>query len=170
MAKFFHVGALIRQTRNAEGLRAILRHFFRVPVEIEQFVGHWMALGVPERTRLGRDGAVLGVAAVVGSRVWDRQHKFRLRLGPLTFADYEDFLPGGIRLRKLVDWVRLYVNFEFDWDVRLLLQKEEVPPMRLGQGRRLGWTTWLGRRPEDRDADDLCLNAEAFVGASRGTR
>jgi len=63
----------------------------------------------------------------------------------------------------------LYVNFEFDWDLRLLLQKEEVPPMRLGHGRRLGWTTWLGRRPEDGDADDLCLNAEAFVSPSEGT-
>ena len=169
LAKFFHVGALMRQTRNAEGLRAILRHFFRVPVEIEEFVGHWMMLGVAERTCLGRDGAALGVTAVAGSRVWDRQHKFRLRLGPLTFADYEGFLPGGIRLSKLVDWVRLYVNFEFDWDVRLLLQKEEVPPMRLGHGRRLGWTTWLGRRPEGSDADDLCLNAEAFVSPSGGT-
>jgi type VI secretion system protein ImpH len=69
-----------------------------------------------------------------------------------------------MRLRKLVDWVRLYASFELDWDVRLLLKKEEVPPPRLGAGRRLGWTTWLGHRRADIDADDLCLNAEAFVG------
>jgi type VI secretion system protein ImpH len=181
LAKFFHVGTLIRHTRNAEGLRAILQHFFRVPVEIEQFVGDWMPLEVAQRTYLGRDGAMLGVAAVAGSRVWDRQHKFRLSLGPLTFVEYEDFLPGGVRLRKLVDWVRLYVNFELAWDVRLRLKKEEVPQTRLGAGRRLGWTTWLGRRPSDRDADDLCLNAEGrnaaqafretgFVGAAGENR
>ena len=44
LAKFFHVGALIRQVRNAEGLRQILQHFFRVPVQIEEFVGHWLSL------------------------------------------------------------------------------------------------------------------------------
>jgi type VI secretion system protein ImpH len=170
LAKFFHVGTLIRQTRNAEGLRAILQHFFRVPVEIEQFVGDWMPLDVRERTYLGRDAAVLGVAAVAGSRVWDRQHKFRIWLGPLSFADYEDFLPGGMRLRKLVDWVRLYTNFELRWDVRLLLKKDEVPRTRLGAGRRLGWTTWLGHRRVDLDADDLCLNAEEFVGPAGGSR
>lgn len=164
LAKFFHAGALIRQTRNAEGLRAMLQHFFRVPVDIEQFVGAWMLLDTRERTRLGRDSAVLGVAAVAGSRVWDRAHKFRIRLGPLTFAQYEEFLPHGARLRKLVDWVRLYTGFELEWDVRLRLEKSEVPPMRLGKGQRLGWTTWLGHRRAATDAEDLCLNAEALVG------
>ena len=54
LAKFFHVGALIRQVRNAEGLAHILQHFFRVPVEIEEFVGHWMLLGAGERTLLSQ--------------------------------------------------------------------------------------------------------------------
>jgi type VI secretion system protein ImpH len=169
LAKFFHVGALTRITRNAEGLRAILQHFFRVPVEIEEFVGDWLPLAPQQRTYLGRDLAMLGVAAVVGRRVWDRQHKFRIWLGPLTLAQYSAFLPDGGQLRKLVDWVRLYMNFELRWDVRLLLKKEEVPQTRLGASGRLGWTTWLGQRRVDLDADDLCLDAEAFVGAASGS-
>jgi type VI secretion system protein ImpH len=99
--------------------------------------------------------------------VWDRQNKFRLCLGPLTFAQYESFLPGGPMLRKLVDWVRLYCSFELDWDVRVVLKRNEVPPLKLGggssEGGRLGWTTWLGRRPAETDAGDLCLAAETFV-------
>lgn len=163
LAKWFRVGALISQTRNAEGLRSILQDFFRVPVQIQEFVGHWMSLGERERTRLAEDGAILGAGAVLGSRVWDRQHKFRIRLGPLSFAQYEAFLPGGALLEKLVAWVRLYLSFELDWDVRLLLDKRQVPPMALGKGGRLGWTMWLGRRVVDRDPEDLCLNAEMFV-------
>jgi len=163
LAKFFHVGALIRQVRNTEGLTRILQHFFRVPVQIEEFVGHWLFLNVSERTALTRDGAALGSGAVLGSRVWDRQHKFRIRLGPLTLDQYETFLPGGAPLRKLVDWVRLYLCFELDWDVRLLLKPREVPALTLGGGQRLGWTTWLGDRRTDACADDLCLDAEAFV-------
>jgi len=163
LAKFFHVGALARQVRNSEGLAAILEHFFRVPVAVEQFVGHWMVLGERERTCLAADGAVLGSGAVLGGRVWDRQHKFRIRIGPLTLAEYESFLPGGTPLEKLVDWVRLYLCFELEWDVRLLLRKHDVPPLTLGAGTRLGWTTWLGRRRAATDADDLCVDAERFV-------
>jgi type VI secretion system protein ImpH len=165
-ARFFHVGGLIRQTRNAEGLRSILQHFFRVPVSIEEFVGHWMMLGGRERTYLGRDGASLGTSAVAGGRVWDRQSKFRVRLGPLTRAEYESFLPGGGLVQKLVDWVRYYLTLELDWDVRLTLRCDQVPALQLGQSGRLGWTTWLGERRADTDADDLCFDAEAFVGRS----
>ncbi|HJN44510.1 MAG: type VI secretion system baseplate subunit TssG [Acidobacteria bacterium] len=181
--KFFHAGVLIRHVRNAEGLATILQQFFRVPAQIEEFVGHWLGLSVGERTRLGREGATLGLGAVLGSRVWDRQHKFRIRLGPLSFEQYERFLPApatlesgnvgftstqrrkndGRALRKLVDWVRLYLSFELDWDVQLLLEAAEVPPLRLGAGPRLGWTSWLGSRREDNYASELCLDAEAFV-------
>lgn len=167
LAKFFHVGTLIRQTRNAEGLGGILQHFFRVPVEVEQFVGHWMRLGARERTYLARAGAALGSGAVLGRRVWDRQYKFRIHLGSLTLEQYKAFLPGGALLPKLVDWVRLYVNFEFEWDVRLWLDRRDVPSLMLGGGTRLGWTTWLGCRGVNRDAGDLCLNADAVVGSER---
>jgi type VI secretion system protein ImpH len=178
LAKFFHVGVLVRHVRNAEGLTAILAHFFRVPVQIQQFVGHWLLLSPRNRTRLGREGATLGLGAVLGRGVWDRQHKFRIHLGPLSLAQYRSFLPaaleprqnhpgGASMLAKLVDWVRLYLCFELDWDVRLRLKKDEVPRLRLGREGWLGWTTWLGTRRVDRDADDLCLNAEAFIDRDR---
>jgi type VI secretion system protein ImpH len=160
LAKFFHVGALVRQVRNSEGLAHILEHFFKVPVQIEEFIGHWMTLSARERTSLARDGATLGAGAVLGGRVWDRQHKFRVRLGPLTLDQYESFLPGGARLRQLVDWVRLYLSGELDWDVRLVLKHDEVPPIVLGRDGQLGWTSWLGRRRRPEEAADLCLDAE----------
>jgi type VI secretion system protein ImpH len=163
LAKFFHVGALIRQVRNPEGLMHILQHFFRVPARIEEFVGHWMFLSRRDRSFLAGEGASLGSGAVLGDRVWDRQHKFRIHLGPLTLAQYESFLPGGATLGKLVDWVRMYFCFELDWDVRLLLKPEEVPMLALGQGQQLGFTTWLGARESDDCAGDLCLDAEALM-------
>jgi type VI secretion system protein ImpH len=162
-AKLFHAGLLMRPVRNAEGLAAILQNFFRAPVKVHEFVGHWMPLSTGDRTRLASGGAGLGSGAVLGRRVWDRQHKFRLRIGPLTLPGYESFLPGGERIRQLVDWVRLYFSFEHEWDVCLVLRNDDVPPLMLGQGARLGWTTWLGTRPSQNDADDLCVNAEAFV-------
>jgi type VI secretion system protein ImpH len=169
VAKYFHAGMLVRHVRNASGLRAILAHDFRLPVEIDEWVGHWMPLGPRERTCLGRDGAVLGAGGVLGARVWDRQHNFRVRLGPLTFAEYESFLPGGASLERLVDWVRLYLGRELEWDLRLRLARAEVPRVTLGRQGRLGWTTWLGRRPSPTDADDLCFSADSFVTTSEAT-
>ncbi len=163
LARFFHAGALVRHTRNAEGLRAILAHFFGIPVELEQFVGHWMPLGPGERTRLGEPETQLGTGAVLGARVWDRQYKFRVRLGPLSLAEYEAFLPGSGKLQQLAAWIRFYLNFELEWDVQPVLARRQVPPLKLGAAVRLGWTTWLGRRESPTDAADLCLNAEAFL-------
>jgi type VI secretion system protein ImpH len=163
LAKLFHAGTLVRGMRNADGLRAILEHFFHVPVRIQEFVGHWMDLGPGERSYLGLEGATLGAGAVLGGSVWDRQHKFRINVGSLSLAQYEAFLPGGALMPQLVDWVRLYLNLELEWDVRMVLRQNEVPPLVLGRAGRLGWTTWLGQRPVATDADDLCLDAEAFA-------
>jgi type VI secretion system protein ImpH len=168
-ARLFQAGTLSRHVRNADGLAAILQQFFRVPVRVDQFIGHWMRLEPRDRTYLGQESAQLGVGAIVGERVWDRQHKFRVRLGALTLTQYEQFLPGGSGLRHLVDWVAFYLTFELDWDVRLVLRRDEVPVLTLEGQRRLGWTTWLGTRRDPNDAADLCLHpAQSFarIGAS----
>ena len=168
LAKLFHAGALLRQARNADGLAAILGDYFGVRVRIQEFVGHWMDLAPSERTGLGRDDASLGRGAVLGERVWDRQHKFRVRLESLSLAQYESFLPGGRPLSELVAWVRQYLCLELAWDVRMVLRENEVPSLRLGQSGQLGWTSWLGQRRTRADADDLCLDAEGFLGRAGG--
>ncbi|HWS12625.1 MAG TPA: type VI secretion system baseplate subunit TssG [Rhodocyclaceae bacterium] len=171
-AKLFYSGLLVRQVRNRDGLAAWLAGFFRVPVRVEQFVGHWMRLPEQDRTRIGVDteGARLGVGAVAGARVWDRQHKIRIELGPLDLARYESFLPGGSAIGRLVALVRQYLCLELEWDARLKLQREQVPRTRLGRYGRLGWTTWLGTYRREEDAADLTLDAERLVSAGRGVR
>lgn len=169
-AKLYFAGILAHQVRNRDGLAALLTGYFRVPVRIEEFVGHWMCLPPRERTRLGAgdSGAQLGCGAILGARIWDRQHKFRLWMGPLTLSQYQSFLPGGKAMPRLVAWVRQYFCFEFEWDVRLTLTGAEVPETRLGQFGRLGWTTWLGTRRGATDASDLILDAERLVSKQEG--
>ena len=165
-AKLFYSGLLSRQVRNSDGLVALLSGYFRLPVSLEPFVGHWMTLADDDRTRLaGQPQQGLGQGAVLGRRVWDRQHKFRLCLGPLELRQLEEFLPGGRALAKLVAWVRQYLCFELDWDVRLVLKREQVPPARLGKFQRLGWSTWVGTRARTDDARDLVLDAERLQAA-----
>ena len=59
----------------------------------------------------------------------------------------------------------MYLCFELDWDVRLLLKQDEVPPLTLGGGATgLDDAGWAAGDPARSHADDLCLDAEAFVG------
>ncbi len=171
-AKLFFAGLLGRQVRNRDGLAAVLAGYFRVPVEVEEFVGHWLRIPADDQTRLSvhkdRASACLGAGAVLGARVWDRQHRFRIRLGPLTLRQYESFLPGGKAIARLVAWVRQYLCFELEWDVRLVLAREEIPPARLGRFGQLGWSVWLGKHPGT-DAADLDLDAERLVARRSGT-
>lgn len=160
LAKIHHAGRLGALTRNREGLEAMASDLFELPVSVEEFVGAWLPLPQSDVCRLGvtRRSGGLGVDVHAGSRVWSAQHRFRLRLGPMNHADYEDFLPGGAALEQLVALVRNYLNDELEWDVKLVLEREEVPAVRLGTRHRLGWTSWLGRRPQQDDAADCRLN------------
>jgi len=169
-AKLYYSGLLVRQIRNADGLQALLTGYFRLAIRVEQFVPHWMRLRMVERTRVGDRGASaqLGVGAVLGGRVWDRQHKFRLWIGPLSLPQYESFLPGGKAIKGLMALVRQYLCFELEWDAGLVLRGSEVPRTHLGRYGRLGWTTWLGSRRMERDADDLRLDPERIFAEAPG--
>lgn len=169
--KLHYAGRLACQARNAEGLEAVLCAYLRLPVAIAEFVGEWIE--VPERgvCRLGKSTEVsgLGVSVIVGTRIWSGQHRFGIRLGPMCFDDYQRFLPSGRSLERLVAAVRNYLGDELSWDVKLVLKRDEVPLLRLGESVRLGWSTWLGTRDQATDAADLHLNPQAYF-ASRSER
>ena len=159
-AKLFFAGRLSCQTRNAEGLEAILREYFHIPVEVRPFAGRWLHLPQDSVCRLGESeqSGTLGINSIVGSRFWDCQLSFRLRFGPMSLAEYERMLPKGAAFERLKYWVLNYCGQHFFWDAQLVLRAEEVPPIRLGGSTRLGWTSWLQTRPPDADAADLILN------------
>lgn len=169
LARLHYAGLLSSQTRNASGLRAVLEDFFELPVEVEEFVGRWVELPEEFRLRLGEstETGSLGRAATIGVRIWDRQQKYRLVVGPLRLADYERMLPGGESLDRLVSVVRGYAGDEWIWDANLVLFREDVPPLRLGGPARLGLTTWLAGEKLKQDAADLFLNPMAEPRASR---
>jgi type VI secretion system protein ImpH len=189
-AKRFHAGTLSRGVKNAEGLVTVLRQHFQVPVKVESFVGHWMRLRPQDGTCLGGTPpagrtaaappagtpAALGRGAIAGSKVWDRQSKFRLHLGPLCWADYQHFLPGSPALPVLRDWVRQVAGLAHDWDLRLGLAAADVPVARLHCGRRrapgpatrLGLSTWLGDGPR-RDRHNLLLAPDVLKAPAART-
>jgi type VI secretion system protein ImpH len=174
---------LSREARNPDGLAATLARFFGVPAQLQEFVMHWIHIDKEDQTHLGSPQAssVLGMGAIAGEVVADRQSKFRLVLGPLDLKQYLRFTPRGEDLHLLVEWVRAFTGYEFVWAVELRVRNDSTPPARLEDKERLGWSTWLGRSEGEstigEDADrqpvparrytvGLVFEPEAYVTAS----
>jgi type VI secretion system protein ImpH len=169
-------GFFAHRPRNAVSLQALLSAYLRLPVEVVQFQGQWLRLEAANCTSLGSQARnnAMGMNVIVGDRVWDVQSKIRVRLGPLTYEQFEAFLPDptGVPERKalflLAQLVRLYVGPEMDAEFQLVLRKEEVPscsfgPAKAGIGSRLGWNTWSRRKPKNHDAEEAVFQAQELV-------
>jgi len=155
-----YAGLVAQRPHSASAHRAILSDYFGVPVNLLQFQGQWIPLDPEHRSKIGEANSTLGADMICGARVFNAQSKFRVRLGPLTFRDFESFLPQGKSYRPIAEWTRLFAGLEFDFDIQLVLKKEEVPPCQLGGGAlpRLGWTTWVKTEELSEDPSEVVLS------------
>jgi len=174
-ALLLYAGLIAQRPHSASALAGLLRDYFRAPVEIEQFRGQWFPLERPNLCHLEpeeRDPqglhCQLGVGTIAGDAIWDQQARFRVRVGPLSWARFQAFLPGGQALAELFELGGYFVDQRLEFDVQLTLLAPEVPWCRLSDGDgapRLGWSAWLKTEEFTKDARDTVLNAaEAQVG------
>ena len=146
-----------RRPHSAGAIEAILRDYFGVPVAILQFVGAVARLEPEDRPELG-----------------EREQPARepTRRGGLHVSEQPVPLPGPARARSpsprfprssragrawkpLTDLVRFLVGLEYDFDVQLVLKKEEVPACSLGSKSAL---------PADARVDDVAHERPAPAG------
>ena len=167
----YYAGLLAQHPRSAQALQQILADYFDVPVEVEQFAGAWYRLDRETQCRLSEESSEseeLGFGAVVGDEVWNQQSKVRIVLGPLTLERYVDFLPDGQSWEPLRAWVQFFSNDEWDFEVKLILEREQVPACTLGaegaSGPQLGWVSWVKSAPFLRDPDDTVLALDTLQG------
>lgn len=164
-AVLFYAGYFANQRRSAWSLQSMLSDYFAVEVAVQQFQGKWLFLSRLSRTRLGKANHYfnqLGESTVLGARVWDCQHHFRLRIGPLSYAEFKNFLPGGKKLPLLIALTERYVGYGLSFDVQLVLQAAQVPLCQLGGKNpvRLGWNTWLKTQSFQQPVADTVLRKD----------
>jgi type VI secretion system protein ImpH len=171
-------GFLAHRPRCAVSLEAMLTCYLKVPVQVQQYQGQWIRLEESNQSSLGAMNHAMGRSTVVGDRIWNIQGKIRVRLGPLTYKQFQEYLPdrSAVPQRKaiflLAQVVRLYVGQELDVDFQLVLKKEEVPGTRMGRGQgfgsRLGWNTWGKRLPMRRHGDEPVFQADERIWLDEG--
>jgi type VI secretion system protein ImpH len=171
----FYSGLLAQHPRSAVALEQILSDYFEVPVEVEQFAGGWYRIDTSDQCSFeGRNGysEQLGIGAVVGDEVWDQTARVRIKIGPLSLAQYEEFLPTGSAFEPLRVLTRFFSNDGLDFEVQLVLNRQEVPRFELGaeaeSAPRLGWTTWGRTEEMTRDVADTVL--QLWEGNAHGAK
>lgn len=163
----FYSGTLQQRTLSARQLQQVLRGYLDVPVKLEQFVGRWYTLPEAARHHLGRPGnGGLGQSAMLGERVWQRDLRLRIVLGPLDHAGFRRFLPGAPGALALRELLTLLNGVSLEFEVNLLLAREEVRSGALDSNRapteaRLGWDTFLQTRPANEDRADVRYDIHA---------
>ncbi|REG49306.1 type VI secretion system ImpH/TssG family protein/type VI secretion system VasI/ImpG family protein [Paraburkholderia sp. BL6669N2] len=156
---------LVREARNPDGLRATLEQYFDVPVAIEEYVFHWLEMAPASHSYLGKpvESSTLAMGAMLGEQVPDRQHRFRIVLGPLDLQAYLRFTAQGVDLPKLVECVREFVGRGYRWELELRIKPQGAPPAVLGGTEQLGWSSWLGQAPTDAPITGMRFEPEQYV-------
>jgi type VI secretion system protein ImpH len=163
--KLFMSGHLSCQTKHVQGLESLMTSFFCLPVKIKEFMGECIRIPADSLCQLGlgKETSTLGDNVIVGSKIWEAHQKFRIIIGPLSYDEYQQFLPDNPSLRIVVDMVKNYIGDIFNWDLQLILQKQQVPALCLTGQQQLGYTTWSLINNKHQDADELIFTPSIMV-------
>ncbi|MBI3871722.1 MAG: type VI secretion system baseplate subunit TssG [candidate division Zixibacteria bacterium] len=149
-------GIWSRRPRSAAALASILATWFGgLEITVRQCVARWVYLNDGLRSQLGQRSCKLGNDATIGARIQDHTGKYRIRIGPVDFDTYREFLPGSESLATVRRLAKRAIGDPLDFDVEMVLRGDETPRLGLTLSRQgnLGWTTGLFSRP----AEDLSV-------------
>ncbi len=165
-ASIAHFASAVRHRPvSAAVLQRTLTTYFGVAIEVVLFTGSWYSVPADQQTSLGSNNAVLGVTAMSGERVWQRDLRIQLVIGALNKTQFERFLPGGASSLALDKLLTLLTFHEFEYEVQLILAATEVKGSSLsGQTDcgRLGWDAFLVSQPVTTDRRDICYIINAI--------
>jgi type VI secretion system protein ImpH len=154
----YFAAAIRHRPASSSQLARVLGEYFGQPVAAEQFVGQWYEVPSAQQTVLGEATAVLGAGAMAGVRVWQRDLRLRLVIGPLDRASFDAFLPGGLAAKALHSLLTLFTGVTLEYEVALVLRAADVREVSLKEGARigrLGWDAYLVEGVQQRDRRDV---------------
>jgi len=158
-------GLLAMRPLSASAMESLIRSVFEVDVHIEQFIPAGYEIEGDDQNSLGIANTCLNEDLYLGVEIVLIHSKFRVRVGPLGFSEYREFLPDRPAFRSLAQLVRFATGEGRDVDAQLVLEAAEVPALQLGGPEeapcRLGWSSWLGDKEFVEPVDDAIFDLEA---------
>lgn len=154
----FFAAAMRHRPPSAVLVGQVLSEYFGQRIAVSQFVGCWYDVPREQQSTLGGGNALLGATAMVGARVWQRDLRLRLTIGPLARCHFDAFLPGGAAALALEKMLAMFTGLTLEYEVQLVLRAADVQGIALavpGSGGRLGWDSFLITGGEARDRADV---------------
>ncbi|CAH0246724.1 hypothetical protein SRABI118_02861 [Massilia sp. Bi118] len=161
----YFAAAIRHRPASSAQIARVLSEYFGQPVAAEQFVGQWYDVPPAQQTTLGEASAILGAGAMTGVRVWQRDLRLRLVIGPLDRASFDAFLPGGLAARALHALLTLFTGVTLEYEVELVLRAADVRAVTMKEGcniGRLGWDAYLVEGTQAQDRRDVRYELHAL--------
>jgi type VI secretion system protein ImpH len=136
----FHAARFSRRAVPACTIAGTLAEYFEVPFELEQLIGCWEDLPAADQAQVDVANVGLANGVLLGGRIYRRDTRARVRVGPLDREQFERFLPGGAAARALERMLGLFCGAGISFEVRLILDRSEVHGAKLASNSqaRLG--------------------------------
>ncbi|HEU4845745.1 MAG TPA: type VI secretion system baseplate subunit TssG [Burkholderiaceae bacterium] len=152
----YYAAAFRQRPVSAAMMQRVLADYFAIPVKVEPSVGHWHTLAPEHRTQLARQNNVLGAGVVLGPRLWRRDLRVGIRLGPLDRARYHHFCKDGPGAAALKAMLAMFDLPTLEFDIELVLQAAGMRSVTLSTRKpdnaaRLGMDAFVYTRPPETD-------------------
>jgi len=138
-------GFFSQRVRNKAGLKILISYLFpQYEMEIKEFIPRWIELS--DIPKLGSDESKLGENNFIGVHTRDYSSRICIQIGPISFEDYLDFLPGKEKSDRLIELLQLYLNDGLEFDFEFKIKAETIVAISWNDERlKLGSTFWLGK-------------------------
>lgn len=147
--RLFFSNFLLNKNLPVQNLQQVLNFYFKMPVSIVQNIGQWID-AQQHVTKIGRELTLnLGQGLLIGERIYDAMQRFCVQIGPISTQQYIKFLHQRIYAKQLEFWVEQYAHYQYQWEIEVIIDKEQIEPFYLGSGIILGETSWIGKPNEN---------------------
>ncbi|TCM66575.1 type VI secretion system protein ImpH [Acinetobacter calcoaceticus] len=157
-------GLMQGQNNAAHALKTMLSCVFHQQVQIHEFIEEKFQLAEDQMTKLGGvEPSRLGMNSFCGQSLRQAEGKIEIEIGPLSYRHYLEYLPQGKLSQKLKSILQTWCSPTLLVDLRLILAKEEVKPVRLSANDQVGLAQGAFLMPKQ-----IIDNHETCYGLIRG--
>lgn len=148
-SQFYYSSLLLNQNMPTHNLVEILGGYFDIPIQIEENIGEWIYAEAHTTTLSSQFSEPLGAGLLIGTHYFDATQKFQVIIGPVNISKYLDFLKEGRLYDKLIGWIARYTKHSYQFNIKIIINKDDVRPSRLDTSHPLGRNSWLGQPKEN---------------------
>lgn len=141
-------GLMQGQNNTAHALKTMLTCILKQDVHVKEFVEEKFKLPKEQQTALGGVGCSLGVNTFCGESIRQIDGKIEIQIGPLSYSDYLKYLPQQEKSSELKGILASWCSPTLLIDLRLILAKEAIQPLKLSSSSQIGLGQGAFLQPE----------------------